>query len=301
MRWAVLVFLGACSYGVLSTFVKLAYHAGFTVQEVVGSQAFFGILLLWPMSWFFPRNKLTRKELISIMLVGSTIGLTAIIYYGSLQYLPASVSVVLLFQFTWIGVLIESLIDRQKPDRAKILSLILLFAGTILAAGLLEADTAHWTGIGILLGLLSALSYALFVIFSGRTANHVHPVVRSSIMAFSSLILVFIVFPPFFLWNGSLYAGLALWGFLLALFGIVIPTLFLTLGVPHTGGSLASILGAAELPTAVLMSSMVLGESVSSLQWLGVFVILSGIALPELSGMRREPENKRNRHATTKK
>lgn len=41
MRYMLLVFLGACSYRVLSTFVKLAYDQGFHVGEVTGSQMFF--------------------------------------------------------------------------------------------------------------------------------------------------------------------------------------------------------------------------------------------------------------------
>lgn len=293
MRWVVLVFLGACSYGVLSTIVKLSYDAGFTVQEVVGSQSLFGLLLIWPLTLLFPKKRLAWKQKFQLLAGGSTIGLTALLYYGSLQYIPASTAVVLLFQFTWIGVTIESLLTRTKPDKAKLVSLFFLLAGTVLAGGVLEEAPMQWSMIGILLGLLSAVSYSLFVIFSGRAARTVHPVQRSGIMAAGSLILVFLMLPPHFLWNGSLTHGLTSWALLLALFGIVIPTLFLTIGVPHTGASLASILGAVELPTAVFMSGTVLGEPVTALQWLGVLIILSGIALPELSRMRWERENNR--------
>jgi drug/metabolite transporter (DMT)-like permease len=46
---------------------------------------------------------------------------------------------------------------------------------------------------------------------------------------------------------------------------------------------LATILSAAELPMAIFMSSVVLHEDVSALQWLGVVIILLGIAVPELA------------------
>src|SRR5690606_2563109 len=42
-----LVFLGACSFGILSTFVKIAYSEGYTVGEVTGVQVFFGMSTLW--------------------------------------------------------------------------------------------------------------------------------------------------------------------------------------------------------------------------------------------------------------
>ncbi|MEW4151487.1 hypothetical protein Q0N88_14915 [Bacillus thuringiensis] len=44
LRYSLLVLLGACSYGILAIFVKLAYAEGFSLGEVIGSQY-----------WFFPK------------------------------------------------------------------------------------------------------------------------------------------------------------------------------------------------------------------------------------------------------
>jgi len=41
LKGILLVFFGACSFGILSTFVKLAYHDGYTLGDVTGAQAFF--------------------------------------------------------------------------------------------------------------------------------------------------------------------------------------------------------------------------------------------------------------------
>lgn len=92
-----------------------------------------------------------------------------------------------------------------------------------------------------------------------------------------------LIFPPTYLTDGSLFEGLFLYGCLLAFFGVLIPTAFFNIGVPRIGAGMASILGAAELPTAVLAPSLFLQESVSLLQWLGVLIILFGIVLPEWS------------------
>ncbi len=46
LNYALLVFLGGCSYGVVSTFVKLGYSEGFRLSEVTGSQYFFGAIML---------------------------------------------------------------------------------------------------------------------------------------------------------------------------------------------------------------------------------------------------------------
>jgi drug/metabolite transporter (DMT)-like permease len=47
LKGALAVFLGASSFGILSTFVKKAYGKGLTLGEVTGIQVLFGMLILW--------------------------------------------------------------------------------------------------------------------------------------------------------------------------------------------------------------------------------------------------------------
>ncbi len=44
-KYAIFVLLGGCCYGILSTFVKLAYAAGFSVEAVTIGQYFFGTII----------------------------------------------------------------------------------------------------------------------------------------------------------------------------------------------------------------------------------------------------------------
>ncbi|WP_268237816.1 EamA family transporter [Paenibacillus radicis (ex Gao et al. 2016)] len=63
--------------------------------------------------------------------------------------------------------------------------------------------------------------------------------------------------------------------------GSFIPPLLFAYGVPHVGEGMASILGAKELPVAVLFSYFVLHETISPIRWAGVLIVLLAIALPE--------------------
>ncbi|MCY9666986.1 DMT family transporter [Paenibacillus alginolyticus] len=292
MKYILFVLAGACSFGLLSTFVKKAYESGFNVGDVVGSQNLFGVIMLWLLvfvtaksakqSTGSPTFKVTKRQALSLMAVGTTTGLTGMLYYAALQYISASFAIILLFQFTWMGILLEAIVERKRPGKDKILSLVILFVGIIMASGYLGGGQEAISWIGVTLGLLAAVTYALFIWFSGKTAKQVAPITRSAIMLTGSFILVMLVFPPHFLFNGSLHEALLPWALLLALFGVVIPPLFYAIGVPRIGGGLATILSAAELPTAVIMSYVVLNESVNWLQWLGVGITMFGIALPEL-------------------
>ncbi|WP_219835586.1 DMT family transporter [Paenibacillus sp. R14(2021)] len=292
MKYMLFVLAGACCFGLLGTFVKKAYETGFNVGDVVGSQNLFGVAMLWLLVLVTAKSAkrseasqtahVTWRQALVLMTVGTTTGLTGMLYYSALQYIPSSFAIILLFQFTWMGILLEAVVERKRPGTRTVLSIIVLFAGILMASGYVGGSHKGVSLIGISLGLLSAVTYTLFIWFSGRTAKHVAPINRSAIMLSGSFILAMLVFPPHFIIDGSLYKGLLPWGLLLALFGIVIPPLFYAIGVPRVGGGLASILSAVELPMAVMMSYVVLNENVGWLQWLGVGITMCGIALPQI-------------------
>ncbi|WNS46888.1 DMT family transporter [Paenibacillus sp. MMS20-IR301] len=307
MKYLISVLVGAMSYGILSTIVVLAYGQGYKLGEVVGTQLLTGCILAWLLALFTklrenrkqrsrnaaaassgqaPALKLAWKHRLLLMLAGAPTVVTGLLYYQSLRYIPASLAIILLFQFTWISVLIQAVSKRQRPDKVTVLTLLLLFGGTLLAAGILNQGAAEFNATGLVLGLLSAVSYSMFIIFSGKAVPSAHPAYRSAWMVTGGLLLLFILFPPTFLFNGLLWGQLLLFGFLLGLFGAFIPPVLFAIGVPHIGGGMAGILGAAELPVAVLLSSFVLHEQVSGLQWIGVVLVLLGVVLPELYKLR---------------
>ncbi len=279
LKYALLVFLGACSYGSLSTIIKLGMNDGFKMQQLVGSQYFFGWCMLLLLVLLFSRKKLGS---LSLLGAGITISLTGIFYGYAVEELPASIAIVLLFQFTWIGVILEAVVDRKFPSREKCISMIILLIGTILAGGILEPSVGGITAKGVIFGLMSAVSFALYIFVSGRVATQVPAVNKSLYMTTSAMIIILIVFSPSFIYDGAIAEGLWKFGLPLGLLGIVIPVLFFSIGVPKLGSGLGAILGAAELPAAVVASVLVLHEEVSVLRWVGIIVVLLGIATPQL-------------------
>ena len=61
-----------------------------------------------------------------------------------------------------------------------------------------------------------------------------------------------------------------------------------SIGVPKVGTGLGTILGAAELPTAIIASITLVHEVVTFMQWIGIIVILLGIFTPQLLTARKE-------------
>ncbi|WP_029286438.1 DMT family transporter [Pedobacter sp. R20-19] len=295
LKGILLVFFGACSFGILSTFVKLAYQEGYTLGDVTGAQAFFGAVILWILFFFQTRTSAYKAKETKIttpwwkmLLAGTCTGLVSIFYYQCVKLVPNSVAIILLMQFIWMSILLEFLIFKKKPSGLQFVAILLVLGGTVLASGMLETSISALNLKGIGFGLLAALCYAGFLMLSGRIGNEYPALKKSALMITGACILIFIIFPPAFLFNGALGGSLLKWGLIISVFGTVIPPLFYAEGVPRIGTALSSILSAAELPIAVMMAGFVLHEQVSFLRWVGVAIILSAMVLPNLKYLKRK-------------
>lgn len=277
-----LVLLGACSYGVLSIFMKHAFQLGFTPFEMSGSQLIFGGLIMTVMAIFFSKQRFSFKYLLLLAPASLMMASTSLFYHQAVSRVSASLAIVLLFQFTWIGVLLEAVVDRKWPTAEKWVSLAMLGAGTVLASGLSESGIQSVDMVGLIFGLMSGATFALVIFFSGRILPGMDPYLRSAISISMAALMLSIVYPPTFLVNGQLLQGLLPLGLLVAIFGSVIPIFCLAVGVPRIGNGLATILSAVELPTVTLLSSFVLQETVSLPQWGGVLMILAAICVPQV-------------------
>lgn len=296
LKGGIFVFLGACSFGVLSTIVKLAYEQGYNVGQITGTQTMFGALILWSIYLFQKKfigfspsqsedkneSSLERRTPVwKVAIAGTFTGLVGIFYYQSVKLIPASIAIILLMQYLWISILIEWVFFKKRPHKMQVLAAAIVGIGTIFAGGIFN-ESLHLNPKGIFFGFLAAISYSIFLMTSGRVGNDLPVFKKSALMITGSMVLTWIIFPPTFLFDGALLNGLYKWGLPLALLGTVTPPLFFSIGIPKVGVSLGAILSAAELPVAVTSSHLILKEDVQMLQWFGVILILGAIALTNL-------------------
>ena len=283
LKGVFLIALGASSYGMLATFVKMAYSEGFTTPEVTIAQFTYGILgivLINTIQKLQNKNQATTastKTIIQLMVAGTSLGMTSVFYYLAVKYIPVSIAIVLLMQTVWMGVLFEILLEKKMPSVQKIFSVFVVLVGTALATNIIEDKlVTDWRG--FVLGLLSAASFTTTMFTANRVGIGVSSAQRSLFMLLGGAVIV-IGFAISNQTGDFQFEIFAKWGIVLALFGTIIPPLLFNAGFPLTGIGLGSIVSALELPVSVLMAYFLLNESINTWQWIGIVLIILAVVI----------------------
>ena len=275
LKGAILVFIGAMSYGILATIVKYANNLGIHTSVLTFMQAFVGFVLLTVLAQTVKSSQKKQKySKVKLILYGTSFGITSIFYYLSIQYIPVSLGIILLMQSIWMGVVLESALRKKVPETVKVLGTITILLGTLLATNIFfEATAINWKGIA--LGILAAASYTVSIYASSNVETQTNSIIRSQYFVLGAVLFVAAF------WNKDIVIHFAaadafFWGTILALFGTVIPPLLFTKGIPLVG------IGIGAITVSILSAHLVLGERIGFYQWLGVLVILVSVVLVNL-------------------
>lgn len=281
--WGVfLVFLGACSYGVLATIVKVAYNNGFSTLEITFSQFAIGWITLLAIVLLTSKKQINAAPSIAskrkLMIAGTSMGLTSVLYYLCVKNIDVSIAIVLLMQSTWMGVIVEWLIERKTPSRQKIVAAIVVLIGTALSAKIFNTSLDELNGLGFLFGFLASISYTVTVYTSGKVALNMKALHRSFWMLSGGFVIIFIY--GLIAYTGNFNTNIFIsYGIPLALFGTVLPPILFAYGMPSAGTAAGTIVGAVELPISVIMAYIVLNENIIPSQWMGIVLILLAVVL----------------------
>lgn len=290
MASALLVFAGGACYGAMAPVIRVEYAAGFTWQQTTAGQATFGMLLFAALlAAQLARGgrlaPLSAKGALKLAGTGMATCCTCIFYSISLSYLPVAVAITLLFQFTWVGIVIQMLVTRTPPRAAELAAAALVVAGTLLASGLFSSELdVDYHPVGVACGLISAVSCALFMFLSGRVETEVPPAQRGLVVCAGAALLANAVCPTFV--PGGTMAAIAPYGLAQGFFALFLPVILFGLGTPQLPCGISTILASAELPCSIILTFLLLGEGVDALQAVGVATILAGVAVSQLPALR---------------
>jgi len=284
LKGSLLIILAACCYGMLGTFVKMAYRDGYNTAEVTISQFFLGFITLLILNLAMKKKEVipaskrnSTKSYVKVIVAGSFLGLTSIFYYLTVKYVSVSIGIVLLVQAIWMSLVLEMILSRKRPEFLKVLAVVIILLGTLMATNVFYQDSQiNWKGIGW--GISAALSYTATMYSSNHVGLGFRPLNKSFLMICGGFVIVILVYLPALL-QGFSFGIFLNWGLPIALFGTILPPILFTKGMPLTGMGLGAIFTSLEIPVSIVFAHFLLNEQVAFIQWIGVCFILLAIIL----------------------
>ncbi|MGR8921167.1 MAG: EamA family transporter, partial [Gammaproteobacteria bacterium] len=163
-----LVIVGALMISMKGVLTKLLYREGVTVEAVILLRAWISLPLFW--GWACYRVGLSGLVAIPPRLMRAAVVAGVVCYYfgtwldfKALALIDASLERVLLFAYPTIVVLARAAIDRRPPGRRVVAALLLTYVGIVLAVGGFEPGLWRANGVGALLVLVAAGTFAYYL------------------------------------------------------------------------------------------------------------------------------------------
>ena len=277
-KGVILAIISAICYGMNPLGALFLYEEGLNVNSVIFYRFIFASILL---AIFMIIKKdsfyLKFKEIILLALLGLLFGISAISLFNSFLYMDAGLASTVLFIYPIFVAIIMALFFKEKNSIITILSIIFAFLGVVL---LYESDGANVSNFGIFLVIVSSLCYAIYIVIINQYLK-----LSALKVTFYSMLFCTITILIHSFFDSSLnimpLVNFNMWFYtiFLALVPTIISLLFLIKAIQLIGSTSASILGALEPLTAVLIGVYVFNEKITFWLVIGIVFILVGVIL----------------------
>lgn len=216
-----------------------------------------------------------------IVAVGAAFAVFQVAFFVAVQQVGVGVTALVTLGIAPVaGVFFESLRDRALPAARTVVVVAFALVGLALVslAGGTDATTAPRPVLGIVMSLVSGISYAASTVVSGDLSRRLGPVVVTAATTAVALLVV----TPFAVADGlgmpttPVTVGGIVW---LGVVTTVFAYLLFYAGLRTTPGSVAMVLTLLEPATAVVIAILLLGEPVTVMGTVGTVVLLAAVAV----------------------
>lgn len=230
--------------------------------------------------------RVDRREFLTLSALGLLFIGSSLTLYLSFRLMPAGVASTILFTYPVMTAVIMALFFREKITLSTVSSIALAMAGVLLLYWGDGTGALHLGG--VILVLVSALTYALYII-----------VVDKSPLQMSSFKINFYVL-LYCAAGMALFALLSgqplmlpptptawLWVSWLAIVPAIMALVMMVYAAKYIGSTPTAILGALEPTTAVLIGVLVFAEPFTLRLLLGILLVLASVSIVVLAKSRR--------------
>lgn len=273
--------IGGATYGMNPLFTLPLYQEGMSPDSVLFFRYLFAIPILALMMKFTHVDfKITFREIPPLAFMGIMFALCSLTLFQSYNYMDAGIASTILFLYPILVALIMTFIFKEKLSPVTIFCLLMATAGI----GLLYKgeDGATLSLVGTILVIISALTYAIYIVGINRTRLKKMNTIK---VTFYVLLFGWSLFAVRSMIDGGIQSPPAdkwfLWGNLLAL-GLLptaISLLTTTIAIQHIGSTPTAILGALEPATAIFFGITVFNETLTFRETCGLILIIVAVCI----------------------
>jgi drug/metabolite transporter (DMT)-like permease len=287
----VLATVGAIAFSAKAIIVKLAYRYGVDAVTLLMYRMLFALPVFATMAWWSSRGQpaLTRRDWLGVLGLGVTgYYLASFLDFAGLAYISASLERLILYLNPTLVVVFGVVLYKQTIRLRQVLGMVVSYCGVLLVFGheiqLAGTDAA----LGALLVFLSAISYAIYMSYSGelvRRLGSLRLVGMATTVACLLCIAQFAVLRP---WSATLVApeviGLSV---LNATLCTAAPVLMVMMAIERIGAGSTAQVGMIGPMSTILMGVVILGEPFTG--WLagGTVLVMLGIFVFTSRGQAR--------------
>ena len=223
--------------------------------------------------------RVSGGELGRLIAAGAVLALHWWAFLTSVQLSTVAVGTLTFAAFPLFVTLLEPLVFRQKPSKRSVLAALVILLGVIVTVPAFSFENRMFRG--VLIGLLSALAYAVLTVMNKSFASRQDGALTAFYEQASAALLLL----PIVLKTGCFRPTLPDLGLLLIL-GVVTTALAHTLfisGLKALPARTAGLCSALETVYGVLFALLLLGEVPSLREALGCAIILGAVLASQLT------------------
>lgn len=287
----------AILFSAKAVFIKMSLAHGTPPTVFMALRTLFGLpCFLW-MAWAGwskagPAAPMSPRDLRAVLGLG-VLGfyVSGMFNVHGLQYVSAGMERMILYVYPTLVVIFSALFFRKRIEPRLFVPLALCYAGIALSFG---GETAAGHGsrpfLGGFLVFLSAVAYAVFLVFQGGLLQRAGPqrVTAYGMLAASAAVIAHfaLAYPPASL---AQPAPVLFLSFITSLFCTVAPSYLMGYGIQRIGTGPAAVVSCVGPVFTFVLASLLLGEKAGMLQGAGLALVLAGGLMLGMGKARKAP------------
>ena len=279
---------GAIAFSGKAIIVKLAYRYNVDAVTVIMYRMLFALPLFLLLLWWTSRpvngkkpEPLRRRDWLGVLGLGvAGYYLASFLDFWGLEYISASLERLILYLNPTIVLVLGWLLFKRPIAGIQIVAMAVSYAGVLLVFGHEVGAQGPHASLGAVLVFGSAISYALYLIYSGEMVKRLGSlrlVSLATTVACVLCLLQFVVLRPL---SAADVAPQVLWLSLLnATACTVAPVVMVMMAIERIGPGLTAQTGMIGPMSTILMGAFILGEPLNPSILAGTALVMAGVFL----------------------